>query len=152
MSEFNPLKDIKEFHEKFELEYDGKPRILEPELGQFRIRFLQEELEEYVEAVNNAYANIVHQAMFGSGEVAPNMELMLDALIDLAYVLFGAVYLHGLHEQFAEGWRRVHSANMKKERAPSADASKRGSKYDVIKPAGWKAPSLLDLVKDNVHD
>ena len=40
---------------------------------------------------------------------------------------------------------------MKKIRTPNADASKRGSKYDVIKPPGWEPPSHKDLVEDHSH-
>ena len=44
---------------------------------------------------------------------------------------------------FDEAWRRVHAANMKKVRAPSA----RSGSHDVVKPPGWTAPNLADLVR-----
>ena len=66
---------------------------------------------------------------------------VLDALVDLVYVALGTAYLHGFGPQkFNEAWRRVHEKNMEKIRAPSADHSKRGSAFDVIKPAGWTPP------------
>lgn len=121
------FKDIKNFHEKFDLHYSGKARELSRELQYFRIQFLEEELEEYKKAVDE---NNLHE--------------MFDALIDLVYVALGTAYLHGF--DFSEGWKRVHSANMSKVKALSKDDSKRKSSYDVVKPKGWKAPSLEDLL------
>ena len=118
------LKDIEDFHKKFELIYDGRPRILPERLADFRIRFMNEELAEYMmanEDINRAQA--------------------LDALVDLVYVALGTAYLHGF--PFEEAWKRVHSANMTKIRQPS----KRSSEYDVVKPDNFVPPNHDDLVK-----
>lgn len=119
---------IKEFHEKFELTYNGPPRNLDPTLRNFRIDFMDEELAEYAEACT---AGVLHD--------------QLDALVDLVYVAIGTVYIQGFN--FNEAFRRVHEANMKKVRAPSASMSLRNSTYDVVKPTGWVKPDLSDLVK-----
>jgi predicted HAD superfamily Cof-like phosphohydrolase len=122
---FNPVKDIKEFHEKFGLRYDGLPRELSAPVTMFRASFMQEELNEYI----NSTALVDK----------------LDALVDLMYVVLGTAYMHGFKD-FEEAWRRVHAANMSKVRATTVDQSKRSSKLDVIKPEGWNPPVLLDLV------
>lgn len=127
--------DIVDFHHKFGLNYDGPPRVLPGELGDFRAKFLQEELDEYNEARAEIAAN---------GDSIPLREKLLDALVDLVYVALGTAYLHGFN--FAEAWRRVQRANMAKVRAERADQSKRGSTFDVVKPEGWKPPSHVDLV------
>lgn len=119
--------DIQDFHQKFGLEYVGPPRFLPPDVHEFRLKFMKEELNEYDEAYH-----------------ARNMHDQFDALIDLAYVLFGTNHLHGF--PFAAGWRLVHSANMAKVRAERAEDSKRGSKFDVVKPPGWVAPDLTPLL------
>lgn len=119
-------QDIVDFHVRFGLEYKGPPRPLEEELSQFRQKFMQEELNEYGEAVANG-----------------DREKQFDALIDLVYVAVGTAYMHGFH--FPEGWRRVQAANMAKIRG-TKESSTRGSSYDVIKPAGWTPPTLTDLV------
>jgi predicted HAD superfamily Cof-like phosphohydrolase len=119
--------DITEFHEKFGLAYAGPPRELDPELHKFRSKFMQEELDEY----NEAHAK-------------GDLHGQFDALIDLAYVLLGTAHLQGL--PFAEGWNRVHTANMAKVRAERSEDSKRGSTFDVVKPEGWTAPDLSDLL------
>jgi predicted HAD superfamily Cof-like phosphohydrolase len=120
----NMIDDIAEFHEKFELAYSGPPRKLPADLGAFRIKFLEEELNEYCDALTRVQE--------------------LDALVDLVYVALGTAYLHGYN--FEEAWRRVHGANMKKVRATHADQSTRDSTHDVVKPLGWQPPILSDLV------
>lgn len=118
---------IHEFHEKFELNYDGEPRQLPHDMSEFRIGFLEEELTEYKDAV-----------------AAGNLEDQLDALADLVVVTLGTAYLQGF--DFDEAFRRVMEANMKKVRAKRASDSKRGSVYDVVKPHGWEPAFLKDLI------
>jgi len=113
-------RDIVDFHQQFGLKYDGPPRALPGELSRFRTNFLFEELAEYSEA--------------------ETLEKKLDALVDLVYVALGTAHLHGF--DFDAAWDRVHRANMQKIRGPSV----RSGEYDVIKPAGWVAPDLRDLV------
>ncbi len=123
------FKDIKDFHTKFDLEYEGSPRELEKSLQEFRIKFLTEELIEYKLAVENN-----------------DLEAAFDALIDLVYVALGTAYMHGFN--FEEGWKLVHEANMKKVRAKSSEDSKRSHQTDVVKPEGWKSPDLKNILND----
>lgn len=136
------FQDIKDFHEKFGLNYDGPPRALPIDLLIFREKFLQEELDEYKDA-----GALV--AMPGSHVNKPaGLEKQLDGLVDLVYVAVGTAYLHGF--DFNEAWKRVHAANMAKVRKLSANQptedSGRQPTYDVVKPEGWVAPDLSDLV------
>ena len=117
-------QDIHDFHQKFGLMSPDGPTSLDPELRAFRIKFMQEELDEYVNSTT--------------------LEDQFDALIDLVYVALGTAYLHGF--PFPEGWARVQAANMTKVRGTKA-TSKRGSDFDVVKPPGWTPPVLTDLVK-----
>lgn len=43
-------------------------------------------------------------------------------------------------------WKAVQTANMAKERAEKPSDSKRGTQYDVIKPEGWQAPRIEELI------
>jgi predicted HAD superfamily Cof-like phosphohydrolase len=124
---FDPCDDIRAFHEKFELDYNGAAQALSLHLTQFRTKFMEEELDEYVVAC-----------------VVQDLEGQLDALVDLVYVALGTAYLQGF--AFREAWNRVHAANMTKVRAARPADSKRGSGFDVVKPATWVAPQLKDLV------
>lgn len=113
---------VKIFHEKFEISYDGPPRILDDELLNNRLKFLFEELTELTDAA-----------------VVDDQEGILDALVDLVYVALGTAHLMGLN--FDEAFRRVHMANMKKEQAHEGTY-----KGGIIKPFGWVPPDLSDLV------
>ena len=139
------VSDVAAFHAKFGLTYDGPPRVLDDALGEFRKKFLQEELAEYKEAMYMASYNV----QFRPEKITENLASMLDALVDLVYVAVGTAEYHGF--PFAEAWRRVQTANMAKERAASAADSKRGHAFDVVKPKGWIAPDHTDLVENHAH-
>lgn len=122
------VRDVRAFHEKFVLPLPTKPQQLDDELMAFRIQFIHEEAAEYEMA---AATEDLHE--------------QLDALVDLVYVVIGTALMSGF--DFEEAWRRVHRANMRKVKPASADESKRGHALDVVKPPGWVAPDLSDLVK-----
>ncbi len=126
MKETNLLQDIADFHTKFEIPRPLTPTMLSVDDMGYRINFLFEELQELVD-----------------GFEQDNFEEMFDALIDLTYVALGTMWMMGVPA--AEGWARVHEANMAKVRCKDAKESKRGSALDVCKPEGWKAPDLSDL-------
>ncbi len=135
------FKDVIEFHTKFKIGYTGSPRSLDPRLNQYRTVFMAEELHEY----NQAYIQILEARYEGNHHPPEALADQLDALVDLVYVALGTAHMHGF--DFNEAWSRVHRANMLKQSVERAADSKRGSSFDVIKPKGWKAPDLLDLVK-----
>lgn len=116
---------IEEFHKKFHLEYTNGPRQLPKDLEDFRIRFMQEELDEYKRACETN-----------------DLEKQFDALIDLVYVAVGTSYLQGF--PFTNGFNRVHMANMQKIRTPRP--TERGGGWDVVKPEGWRPPNLKPYV------
>jgi hypothetical protein len=116
---------VSEFQKKFGHEKPVHPIALSDEMDKLKRIHLAEELEEYADAVC--------------------LEDCLDALVDLVYVALGTAYSHGF--DFNEAFRRVHEANMRKERATDSKQSKRGTSLDIIKPVGWKPAYLGDLVK-----
>lgn len=60
--------------------------------------------------------------------------------------LTAAGYCGCTEELWVELWADVQRANMSKERAVRASDSKRGSTYDVIKPAGWVPPQTEAII------
>lgn len=122
------FRDIQEFHFKYGLYYDGPPKELTPDLYEFRIKFLQEELQEYIDAVSHG-----------------DLEKQFDALLDLVYVAMGTAVLQGFPWQ--AGWDEVQRANMSKVRATHISQSKRGTKYDVVKPPDWRAPDIAGVLR-----
>lgn len=146
------LQDIADFHVKYGLPYSGKARVLPPELHNFRIKFMREEIDEHEEVQTFLYDETTKPAEYrDQGVILEGLEKQLDALVDEMYVLLGTAYLQGMFSSFEEAWRRVHHANMQKVRATNAVDSARGSTFDVIKPAGWTPPSHKDLLEDHSH-
>jgi predicted HAD superfamily Cof-like phosphohydrolase len=118
--------DVRDFHKKYGLTTD--PNVGNAEWLTFREKFMDEELAEFKKA-----------------RLEGNPADMFDALLDLVYVAMGTA--DGLGWPWQAGWDRVQAANMSKVRAERDGAnSKRGSGFDVVKPAGWKAPDHSDLV------
>lgn len=139
--------DIKDFHEKFGLGYDGKLRTLPTEAAEFRHKFGIEELNEYLHHNQKA---IEAKMARDRADYQYHLAQKLDAIVDQLYVLMGTAYQHGVTEDMLkEAWDRVHGKNMQKVRATDASQSKRGSALDIIKPAGWEPPDHSDLVEDN---
>ena len=61
-------------------------------------------------------------------------------------VLYAASDMGITQEAWDEFWSDVQRANMSKERAQKASDSKRGSAWDVIKPAGWVGPRTEEIL------
>jgi predicted HAD superfamily Cof-like phosphohydrolase len=122
------FQDVTAFHRKFDLPQQPQPNLPELEILQLKLRHLEEELQEIEQ-----------------GAEAKDLEQVFDGIIDLVYVALGLAYFCNL--PFNEGWQRVHWANMQKVRANRPEDSKRGSTFDIIKPEGWQAPKLDDLIR-----
>jgi hypothetical protein len=149
--EFDPISDVEEFFTKFGWIYTGLPRSMPDDLQRFRLRLGREELGEY-EAHVSGLNVVLSGSLFPSNqdhEIRFHLEEMLDAIVDLIYVKIGDALLHGFN--LREAWRRVHRQNLLKELATSPGQTLRDFRFDVIKPAGWIAPSHYDLVQNNAH-
>ncbi|MFZ9475305.1 MAG: nucleoside triphosphate pyrophosphohydrolase family protein [Bacteroidia bacterium] len=120
------LDQVIVMHHKFQLDAEASPSQLTDDEKAFRALAMHEEVSEYQEATTLAD--------------------QLDALVDLQVFLLGTVHRHGFEHIFEKAFNRVMQANMKKVMAQSAEQSKRGFKRDLIKPKGWTAPDLRDLV------
>lgn len=117
------MRDVEAFHKKFGRKPAKRPELLSVEEFDFRLRFINEELDELVKA----YA-------------ACNLADFTDALVDITYVVLGAAHLANL--PFDKAWAAVHKANMKKKKAKAAADSTRGYVFDVVKPKGWQPPNI----------
>ncbi len=122
------FRDVQEFNFKFGLYYDGPPKPLTDEMQAYRIKFMQEELNEYSKAC-----------------ITGDMEGQFDALLDLVYVAMGTAVFHGFPWQ--AGWDEVQRANLSKVRATHQSQSKRGTVYDVIKPPEWRSPDIAGVLE-----
>ena len=86
---------------------------------QFRIDFLQEELDEM--------------------KTAKNADDVVDALIDLCVVAIGTLDLYGANAY--EAWDRVFAANISKEVGVKPERPNPLGLPDLIKPEGWTSPT-----------
>lgn len=112
------FSDVADFHEKILHDFAAPtPTLVSPEYVEERVRFLLEEVEEFM--TDARMGNIVGAA---------------DALADIVYVALGTAYRMGL--PFPEVWNAVQAANMRKERGMTS----RGNKVDAIKPPYWVGP------------
>lgn len=119
-------QDIAEMHQNFGVNpivrsYDREKL---KSFLEFRIRFLQEELDELRETDDPA-------------EVT-------DALIDLCVVAIGT--LNALDIDPYTAWDRVHTANMQKQVGIKATRPNPLGLPDLIKPATWVAPNHSDNI------
>ena len=122
----NWMADIADMHRKFgvkttvaEFDKEKLKKFLE-----FRVNFLQEELDEMKNATN--------------------ADDVVDALIDLCVVAIGT--LDAFNVNSMEAWNRVHDANMGKEVGIKASRPNPLGLPDLIKPEGWEAPTHFDNV------
>lgn len=119
------IEKIFEMHSKFNITSNAVK--FTDEEKKFRICAMQEELDEYTEAKTK--------------------EDELDALVDLVVFALGTAERQGFLYSFTEAFERVMVANCQKEIGTN---QKRGSfQLDLVKPKGWKAPDLKDLVEGN---
>lgn len=119
--------DVREFQTKFGQLVGDKPRHLTRRKLNERIAQMQEELDEFIIAVDND--DIAEQA---------------DALIDLVYFALGTAAHMGLPWQAL--WVDVQRANMSK--VPGVKPE-RGFLVDCIKPEGWEGPKTMAILKEH---
>lgn len=157
---FDPVTDVYAFHVKNNIHYAGKPRALDFELLQFRLKFMREELGEFEAHGDQAWNELdkltrspeyaVGDFAFDNANFVHELAAMADALADLVYVALGTAHLMGL--PFRTVWERVHAANMLKQSKSTAHTAEERIKLKMIKPPGWEPPRHEDLVEDHAHN
>ena len=130
------VKDIAEMHTKFGV--NPVIRNLDKEklrtFLKFRIDFLMEELTELRDEFDDKFSHTPSQ----------RADNTVDALIDLCVVAIGT--LDAFDVDSYEAWARVRDANMEKEPGVNPSRPNPLGLPDMIKPAGWTAPSHADNV------
>lgn len=102
-------------------------KVLNRERLLFALTAMYEELHEFTVANNS---NNIGEA--------------LDAMIDLIYFALGRCYEMGISkEQFYSCWKIVQEKNMQK----TLGKKNRGTDVDAIKPEGWEAANLNEVLK-----
>lgn len=148
------LLDVALFHEKFEQAYVGLPRALSADLLLFRLKFIEEELREWHDSAISLCIE-VNKNKPDPWMVAELLNLNLDSLVDLMYVVLGTAYQQGFFPVLEEAWRRVQVANMSKIKKLKGNGTEqesgRNPVYDVVKPRNFVPPNHYDLVTNHAH-
>jgi predicted HAD superfamily Cof-like phosphohydrolase len=97
MEQFNPIKQVTEFHLAFDYPVVSSPAIPDAKRCELRYNLLAEEVKEMKIAAE--HGDIVGVA---------------DALCDIQYVLAGAILEFGLAEKFPALFNEVQRSNMSK--------------------------------------
>lgn len=118
------VKDMELMHRKYGVHdwmenatYDQKSDFMD-----FRIKFLQEELDETREAF-----------------VAGDLEEIVDGLIDLCVIAIGTLDAYGVDADKA--WDEVLRCNLAKEVGVKDSRPNPLGLPDLVKPEGWRGPN-----------
>lgn len=134
----NWVADMQAMHQKFGV--NPVVRNFDKEKSraflEFRIRFLQEELDEMQKALDEFDA--------GNIDAATAADDIVDAAIDLCVVAIGTLDAYDVNSYTA--WNRVFEKNMEKEVGIKASRPNPLGLPDLIKPEGWTAPTHKDNV------
>lgn len=120
------MAQIIKMHEKFNLTPEQVQWTEEEK--QFRIKAMLEEISEFKESETR--------------------EDQLDALVDLVVFALGTAYRMDFYDVFDIAFIRVMKSNRMKEVGANHNKSEtRGAFHiDLVKPEGWQAADLSDLV------
>lgn len=135
---------VKEFHEKFNLKYDGGPRELDSEELEYRIGLHKEELQEFIDATVELDTLLANGTYVNSLEVLAARQNVFNELVDNIYVALGSLYRMGYPADL--GFGRVHGVNMKKVLPKKGEKTRRDWHGEMVKPDGWEPAVLVDLV------
>lgn len=134
----NWVADMQAMHQKFgvnpvvrEFDKEKARAFLE-----FRIRFLQEELDEMQKALDEFDSGTINALKAADDTV--------DALVDLCVVAIGTLDAYDINSYTA--WNRVWEKNMEKEVGVKASRPNPLGLPDLIKPEGWTAPTHADNI------
>ncbi len=124
------LEQVQEFHETYGLPVEGGPTISCAQTKELRINLLAEELDELKEAL-----------------AADDMVEVLDALIDLQYVLDGAFLSFGLHPVKEAAFAEVHASNMSKLGEDGKPIRREGD-GKVMKGPNYFKPDIAQFIEE----
>lgn len=120
------IKLVEEFHGTFGVAVPQEPTIDDPDINSLRISLLAEELEELIVAL----------------EKQDKVEV-LDALVDLQYVLDGAFLSLGYANYKNSAFKEVHRSNMTKEGGTNRADGK------IMKGPNYEEPNLRIILSGN---
>ena len=137
----NYVEKVREFMTVFNQPIVDKPIVMDDSRNKLRIALIFEELKEYAKAsgLSDYFAKLAdeaHSEFIDDPDLAyvPIVDIteQFDALLDLQYVLSGAVLENGFGDIFDEGFEEVHRSNMSKACSSIQEAEETCDKYAPI--------------------
>lgn len=119
--------DIKHFHSVTGTPIHDKPAFPSEERIALRWRLINEEWQEYQEAV-----------------AARDLPEVADAIGDMIVVLIGTALEFGI--PLNDVWNEIHRSNMAKV-DPLTGAVRRREDGKILKPEGWTPPDIASIIK-----
>lgn len=140
------VDDIHLMHTKFGVRkvVSGLDREKLMKFLEFRLNFLQEELNEAKAAYDTLMALQTYEGEARAESVVQAADDIVDSMIDLCVVAIGT--LDAVSVDSYEAWNRVLKANLAKEPGIKPERPNPLGLPDLIKPAGWTAPTHTDNV------
>ncbi len=123
----NAIEKVSEFMEACGQEVKTRASNVEDSTSSLRYNLMSEENREYLVAC-----------------LQNNKVEILDALIDMSYILFGTIASHGMTEEFIKGFDLVHENNMTK--VQSNGMVLKNPEGKILKPEGYKPVDLSSLI------
>ena len=123
----NSIEKVSEFMEACGQEVKNRASNVEDKTASLRYNLMSEENREYFVAC-----------------LQDNKVEILDALIDMAYILFGTIASHGMTDEFIKGFELVHQNNMTKVQEDGKVMKNPDGK--VLKPTGYTPVNLRSLL------
>lgn len=139
----NPFEDVRKFHEKFGVPALEVPGVPDESRVELRMRLIQEEFEELIEAMgywipDDGPPERDTKGLFSDTPPPLDLPKTADAIADLIYVLIGTAHEFGIPIEAV--WNAVQATNMAKV-GGGEDA-----KGKIQKPPGWVAPDVEGIL------
>lgn len=120
------FKQVADFQIATDQPVNNTPTLLTPEYESLRFKLMREENEEYFSATEDK-----------------SLVEVLDACIDMAYVLAGTINSHGLADIFENAFDLVHANNMTKVVDGKVLRDENGK---IVKPSGFVPVDLSKVL------
>lgn len=128
MKHKSPTELVRQFNKSFGVITRKKPEVLQKKDWSLKASLMKEELSEYIEACEKN-----------------NLTDIVDAIIDMQYILSGIILSHGIQNIFSELFQEVHDSNMSKLENGKVLRRDDGK---VLKGKNYFKPDLEKIIKN----
>ena len=120
--------DVHDMHSSYGFKVNYQPTLISFKEFQDRVHHLEEELDELKMAI-----------------LRGDLSEIADALVDIVVITKGTAVMTGL--PWNDLWKEVHRANS--EKVPGINPKRPEHDFDLIKPPGWVAPRIQQILNNS---